>query len=91
MGFGFGPGNAMQRDYNRNRSMLNKRKDLKDINEKYGSKDREPFQDKTLTPEELHAFRKNFLKQKKKENLRLTIVFATVLVMISAFAWYLLT
>jgi hypothetical protein len=68
----------MQRDYERNRSMLNKRKSLKEINAHYSGNGTPEYTEKKLTGQEMHEFREKLILEKKREYRRLSALFVII-------------
>ncbi len=69
MSFGYGPGANMQRDHQRNRTQLEKRKSLKEIYDTYeGAKsDSIEAKYKKMSPEEFRLFQEKLAVERKKD------------------------
>lgn len=90
MAFGYGPGNEMQKSVKGNRSLLGKRKSLKDLRKENGPFSGGPIKLKEASPEEMEAFRAKLKKQQKKERIQVALIFIGS-IGLGAFFWYYLT
>lgn len=91
MGFGYGPGNEMQRSNKSNRALVGKRKSLKELQTENGafSKDGD-FKFKEPTEEEMRAFKLKLKKDIRQRNIK-TYISIAVAIILGLIFWYLLT
>lgn len=91
MGFGYGPGNEMQKSQKGNRSLLRKRKSLKELQKENGSfsKDQE-FKFKKPTKEELEDYKEKLKIDARKDRIKRWSLFSTA-ILIGLILLYLLT
>lgn len=75
MAFGYGPGNEMQKTQKRNKSLLGKRKSLKELNKENGPfSGKQELKFKEPTPEELASFKAKLQKDLQKDRHRRQIL-----------------
>lgn len=90
MGFGYGPGNEMQRSSKGNRALVGKRKSLKELQKENGafSKDSD-FKFKEPTDEEMKTFRIKLQRDIRSRNIR-RLISVIIAVLLGAVFLYLL-
>lgn len=74
MGFGFGPGAEMMKDYKSNL----RRKSKSEKNKSITGESKNAIKRKNVSKEELYEFKQKFLEQKRKDTIRNTAVFIAI-------------
>lgn len=74
MPFGFGPGSEMQKDYNRNASLLTKRKSLKELSGNYKEKSQSIYLDEEVNEESMALLKQKLIKERKDRDTKQIIV-----------------
>ena len=87
MGFGFGAGADMMKDYSRNQAQLKKGKSFKDIIS-VSEKPKKNVQFEKISQAELEEFRMKFLEKKRIETIKsVSILVLIALIIFGVFVW----